>query len=166
MTYEIRIGGRTASVEVRKNTDGSYVVSIDGAEPRPVAASQVGRAEWVLTDDDGRRQVAVRVAGEQVTAQVGGHGLSGEIVDPREHALDGGAGAAEGLIRSPMPGAMARVLVKVGDIVHAGQVLVVVEAMKMENEFRSPIDGEVVEIGVAAGTTIEGNTMLVVVEPR
>ena len=164
MTYEIRIGDRSATVELTRQADGSFVVSIDGAAPRRVSAASVGRAEWVLTDERGRRPVAVVVDGDKLSAQVKGHGLQGEIVDPREHALHGAGGGAEGIVRSPMPGAVTRVVAKVGDAVHAGQILVVVEAMKMENEFRSPVDGVVVEVGVKAGTTIEAGTLLVHVE--
>jgi biotin carboxyl carrier protein len=62
-----------------------------------------------------------------------------------------------------MPGAVARVLVKPGDAVQKGQVLVVVEAMKMENEFKSPVDGVVREVHAVPGTAVEANTLLVVV---
>jgi biotin carboxyl carrier protein len=62
-----------------------------------------------------------------------------------------------------MPGRVVRVLASVGDRVAARQGLVVVEAMKMENELRSPRDGVVTEIPVAAGTAVEAGTVLVVV---
>jgi biotin carboxyl carrier protein len=62
-----------------------------------------------------------------------------------------------------MPGRIAKVLVKVGDAVKAGQGLVVVEAMKMENELRSPRAGTVVEVRVLEGALVESNALLVVV---
>ena len=62
-----------------------------------------------------------------------------------------------------MPGRIAKVLVKVGDLVTARQGLVVVEAMKMENELRSPRDGTVVEVRVHEGALVESNAVLVVV---
>lgn len=161
MTYEIRIGGREATVEVTRAADGAYVVSIDGGPPRRVNAAAVGRAEWVLTDADGRRPVAVVVDGDQLAAQVRGHGLQGEIVDPRDAALHGARGAGEGVVRSPMPGAVTRVLVKPGDAVHAGQILVVVEAMKMENELKAKGPGTVAEIHVKPGEAIESGAKLI-----
>jgi biotin carboxyl carrier protein len=64
-----------------------------------------------------------------------------------------------------MPGAVVRVLAKAGDAVTKGQVVVVVEAMKMENEFRSPIDGVLVEVPVTPGTAVEANALLAVIDP-
>ena len=64
----------------------------------------------------------------------------------------------------PMPGKIIAVLVAEGDAVEKGQGLVIVEAMKMENEVRSPITGEVKEIKVKPGDTVEGGAVLVIVE--
>jgi biotin carboxyl carrier protein len=67
-------------------------------------------------------------------------------------------------LTSPMPGKVVKVLVAVGDEVKEGQGLVVVEAMKMENELRSPKDGKVVELHVKEGQAVEGNARLCAVE--
>jgi biotin carboxyl carrier protein len=64
----------------------------------------------------------------------------------------------------PMPGKIIAVLVSEGDAVDKGQGLVIVEAMKMENEVRSPIAGLVKEIKVKPGETVEGGAVLVIVE--
>jgi biotin carboxyl carrier protein len=64
-----------------------------------------------------------------------------------------------------MPGSIVRVLVTKGQAVTKGQILVVVEAMKMENEFRSPIDGVVAELPSEAGRTVDANALLARVEP-
>ncbi|MCB9680888.1 MAG: biotin/lipoyl-binding protein [Alphaproteobacteria bacterium] len=64
-----------------------------------------------------------------------------------------------------MPGAVVRVQVSAGDSVHAGQVLVVVEAMKMENEFKAPFAGVVASVEVAAGQAVESGAVLVVLDP-
>jgi biotin carboxyl carrier protein len=63
-----------------------------------------------------------------------------------------------------MPGKVVKVLVKLGDEVKEGQGLVVVEAMKMENELKSPKAGKVVELLAKEGSTVENNAKLVVVE--
>jgi biotin carboxyl carrier protein len=63
-----------------------------------------------------------------------------------------------------MPGRVVRVLVKAGDEVAARQGLVVVEAMKMENELTSPKAGRVREVGVSEGTSVESGRLLVIVE--
>jgi biotin carboxyl carrier protein len=70
-------------------------------------------------------------------------------------------GASERVLRSPMPGRVVKVLVSVGDEVTAGQPLLVVEAMKMENELKAKATGKVAEIHVTTGQTVEGNAKLV-----
>ena len=74
----------------------------------------------------------------------------------------GGAGPRE--IVAPMPGRIVKLLVGAGDRVAANQGLVVVEAMKMENELRAPREGVVVAVRVSEGMSVEANTVLVVVE--
>jgi biotin carboxyl carrier protein len=68
------------------------------------------------------------------------------------------------LITAPMPGKVVKLLAKVGDEVQAGQGLVVVEAMKMENELKAPRAGKVTEIHVQEGQAVENNAKLVAVE--
>jgi biotin carboxyl carrier protein len=77
-------------------------------------------------------------------------------------ARDGDAGAGPRSIVAPMAGRIVRVLVKPEEAVAARQPLVVVEAMKMENELRAPRAGTVAEVRVAEGTSVEANTVLVV----
>jgi biotin carboxyl carrier protein len=78
----------------------------------------------------------------------------------------GAAAVAAGTqqVLAPMPGKVVKVLVKPGDEVKARQGLVVVEAMKMENELRSPKDGRVAEVLVTEGASVEAGRLLVVVE--
>ena len=74
------------------------------------------------------------------------------------------AGSGPQRIVSPMPGKIVRVLVKIGEVVHARQPLVVVEAMKMENELRALRDGTVAEIHAREGTSVDAGVLLVVVK--
>jgi biotin carboxyl carrier protein len=67
-------------------------------------------------------------------------------------------------IHAPMPGRILRVLVAVGERVTAQQAVIIVEAMKMENELRSPKDGVVKEVAVTAGAAVDAGTVLVVIE--
>jgi biotin carboxyl carrier protein len=71
------------------------------------------------------------------------------------------AAAGERVIKSPMPGRVVKVLVAKGDAVEVGQGLVVLEAMKMENEVRARAAGTVLEVHVKQGSTVEGNAKLV-----
>jgi len=81
-------------------------------------------------------------------------------------ALGPTAGSGEGTIRSPMPGRVLKVLVAPGDRVVAGAPLVVVEAMKMENELIAGTSGVVSRVHVAAGDTVDGGAKLVEIDPR
>jgi biotin carboxyl carrier protein len=75
---------------------------------------------------------------------------------------DGGSRSGPWTIVAPMPGRIVKVLVKPGQAVAARQPLVVVEAMKMENELRAPRGGSVAEVRVSEGSSVEANAVLVV----
>ncbi|MBO5106012.1 MAG: biotin/lipoyl-binding protein [Clostridia bacterium] len=67
-------------------------------------------------------------------------------------------------VNAPMPGTILSVNVKVGDTVKKGQVLVILEAMKMENEIMSPVDGTVTFVGVNQGASVESGSAICVIE--
>ena len=96
--------------------------------------------------------------------------VDGHAVTTRRAGLIRSAAGASGArvgpqpILAPMPGRILKVLVKMGDAVEARQGLVVVEAMKMENELRSPKAGTVTEIRVTEGMSVEANAVLIVVD--
>ena len=100
--------------------------------------------------------------------EAGGRTFEVTLVDPRRLRAAGGAGAggAEGraAVSSSMPGKVVRVLVEPGAQVEAGDALVVVEAMKMQNELKSPKAGAVVEVAARVGATVNAGEVLVVVE--
>jgi biotin carboxyl carrier protein len=77
-----------------------------------------------------------------------------------EQAKKGRGAEGGGVVKSPMPGRVVKVLVQKGDQVTVGQPLLVVEAMKMENEVRAKAAGTVLDVHVAAGATVEGNAKL------
>ena len=72
--------------------------------------------------------------------------------------------SGDGRVKAPIPGLISRILVEPGASVTAGQPLVILEAMKMENEIRAPFDGVVQAVGVAVGQTVLRNTVLVEVQ--
>jgi biotin carboxyl carrier protein len=113
---------------------------------------------------DGRSYQATVLA--PGTIQVNNRIFSVELFDPRELRARSSAGASHGRqnIVAPMPGKVVRVLVAVGDPVEAGQGLIVVEAMKMQNEMKSPKTGIVVEIKTKPGATVTAGEILIVIE--
>lgn len=73
------------------------------------------------------------------------------------------AGAGE-TVNSPMPGNILAINVNVGDTVSEGQVLMILEAMKMENEIMAPVSGKITSIGVTTGATVESGALLCTIE--
>ena len=97
---------------------------------------------------------------------LGGHRSFIEVRDPREMARARRAGEGEGRqnVTSPMPGKVVRVLVAEGDEVEAGAGLVVVEAMKMQNEMKAPKAGRVVQLTAVVGDTVGAGDVLAAIE--
>ncbi|HET7619625.1 MAG TPA: biotin/lipoyl-containing protein [Vicinamibacterales bacterium] len=172
MTFEIDLGGRTRLVAVeRAGAPGRFRVTLDGVT-RVVDAQRFGAyGVSMLFGDDHDATTAVQIAptalrGEML-AHLGGRAVPVSVNASRTRRSGGdAAGAAHGdhTVVAPMPGRVVRVLVAPGDEVAARQGLVVVEAMKMENELRSPRPGRVKDVLVAAGTSVEAGRVLVVVE--
>lgn len=98
--------------------------------------------------------------------EVNGRIFSVELFDPRELRARAGGAESHGRqsIAAPMPGKVVRLLVAKGDAVEAGQGLIVVEAMKMQNEMKSSKAGKVVEVKTSDGATVAAGEILVVIE--
>jgi biotin carboxyl carrier protein len=99
--------------------------------------------------------------------KVGSQQFEIKIVDPkrlRGTAAAGGQAAGASEIKTAMPGKVVRVLVEQGDEVKVGDGVIIVEAMKMQNEMKAPKDGIVKEIQFAEGTTVNAGDVLVVIE--
>jgi biotin carboxyl carrier protein len=99
-------------------------------------------------------------------ARINGRTLAIEVFDPRALRGRRAGDASDGPqnIAAAMPGKVIRVLISAGDPVAAGQGLIVVEAMKMQNEMKSPKAGRVVEVKTSAGATVAAGDVLVVIE--
>jgi len=165
MEFDIRIEGETRLVDVRPGADGGWVVCIDGGEPIAVAGGRLGTGDWALSWGGIRRVAGLHQRGDDVQLQLHGRAWSAKAIDARKAALQLGAGGDEGVIATQMPGVVVRLLVAEGDEVEAGDPVVVVEAMKMENEFKATISGRVSGVHVDAGQAVESGAALVTVEP-
>lgn len=167
--YEVEIGGRVRRIGVVKAGD-RFALTIDGRS-RHMDVARSDAQTLSLIDDTGRgfevvvaadpgspSQFTVRVDGTPVTVVVNGRRRWGRN--------DVHAGSATGpqRVTAPMPGKIVRVLVNTGDRVHARQPLVVVEAMKMENELRATRDGTVGEIHAREGQSVDAGALLVLVQ--
>lgn len=173
MTFEIEVNGRIRPVTVERDGD-RYRVSVDG-KSRLVDLARVDRSTLSLIFDETAASYEVAIAERLEPGELEVHLRPGVVyarLEGRTKARRRAAAgmdpftAAEGeqLIVAPMPGKVVRVLVAPGDEVKVRQGLVVVEAMKMENELRSPKDGRVKDVRVQQGTSVEAGRVLVVVE--
>jgi biotin carboxyl carrier protein len=157
--FEFESGGTTRHIERRGAQlflDGRPV-DVDAVKVGPAWSILVGgRSYEVFLVERGPGELIVHVNGRAVTVRGGPQRFG-------SRRARGVETAGPGRVAAPMPGRVARVLVRVGDRVTAQQGLVVVEAMKMENELRSPRAGIVTEIRAAEGALVEANAVLIVI---
>jgi biotin carboxyl carrier protein len=178
MQFAVEIDGRRRDVDVHR-IGAQYAVAVDGRE-YSVDAVRVDRHTLSLLVQEVRKKAAdpVTTASREVTlaadaasnelvVQVGtarlAVGLNGRRRGraPHNHSAEGGPQR----VVAPMPGKIVRVLVSKGDTVKPRQPLVVIEAMKMENELRASGDGAVAELYVREGQSVDAGALLAVVVP-
>jgi acetyl/propionyl-CoA carboxylase alpha subunit len=167
VTVWLGIGGKRLRVELGGTVSGGLGAgpmecSIDGRAVRAdVRMLEPGVMSLVVEG----RQYGCVLDGDGVV--IGGRRYGFELDDPRSlQGRRGAGGGAEGprSVKAPMPGRVVRVLVEAGEDVAEGRGVVVIEAMKMQNELKSPKAGRVVRIGVGVGDTVGSGDVLVVVE--
>jgi biotin carboxyl carrier protein len=173
--HEIEISGRTRRVLVSRAGDG-FAVSIDGRMLHVNAARVDARTLSLLVNDPSVASGVCRsyevtvvpdAAAARLVVSVGSTpilvGLNGRrrLAQPDEGAH---AGSGPERVSAPMPGKIIRVLVHTRETVRARQPLIVVEAMKMENELRAGRGGTVAEIHVQEGQSVEAGALLVVIQ--
>ena len=171
MQLQIDVNGRLRTVDIERK-DGLYRVVIDGVERLVDAAAVDGSTFSLICLADGRSSQEVGLSPTGLPGEIAVHMPSGvasvRVLTGAASRFGRGAGAAQAAgtqqVLAPMPGKVVKILVKPGDDVKARQGLIVVEAMKMENELRSPKDGRVSEVLVAEGASVEAGRPLVVVE--
>jgi len=163
MTCDLETPGGRRAIEFRRR--GSvWEMTLDGRILSVDVTAIAGR--WSLLIGSRSYEVAVerRSNGERLV-HVNGVAVPISIMDPRERLVRrrGTVSAETGprSIVSPMPGRIVKVLVREGEVVAAQQGLVVVEAMKMENELRAPRAGQVSAVKVVEGMSVEAKTVLV-----
>ena len=143
--FRVRIGERTVPVEVFEQ--GGRTTYVVGGKVVDLVADGAG-SERVIIARGARVAVKLETERERLEAKAGG----------------GAAGSAEKLVKAPMPGRVVKVLVEAGQEVAAGQPLLVVEAMKMENEVKAKGAGVVQIVHVVMGATVEANAKLVTLQ--
>jgi len=166
LRYFVTVNGRPHEVDVVERL-GELRVRVDGTE-----------VELEYEEVDSLGQVALRVGGASfgmsiegdehaVSATIAGHLYAVEIEDEREraaHAAERGVGRRGGVVLSVMPGIVVKVLVGVGQRVEAGEAMLILEAMKMQNEIVAPVAGVVRAVHVREKEAVAGGARLVTIE--
>jgi acetyl/propionyl-CoA carboxylase alpha subunit len=169
--FQVEVGGQRRTIEVARS-DRDWAVTI-GRQTMRVSVASSGSTWSLLVARDGRAPTSHEVAFGPVEdggrlVHVDGRAVHVALLDHGARAARGGetvAGTSSRVtVVAPMPGRVVKVLVGPGDVVTPRQGLVVVEAMKMENELRSPGAGTVTEVRVREGATVEARAVLVVIE--
>ncbi len=172
MQYEIDVNGRVRRAVVHR-VQGRFVVDIDGRQWKVDAEPVDGQSLSLLIDEgvgvSSHEATIVPGALGQLVVSVGAMSVSLSLngrARSKSRGDVGRAGDGPQRIAAPMPGKVVRVLVKPGENVSARQPIVVIEAMKMENELRAARPGRVTEIHVREGQSVEaGGLLAVIAEP-
>ena len=166
MKYEVLLAGRTRVVELARVAD-DWTISLDGKELDANVAEVAPNTFSVLLNGESHQiRIAPRTDGT-LTVHTGLAEYHAEVTDPRVwRGRRHGGLEVEGRqqVTAPMPGKVIRLLVSVGDTVEAGQGLLVVEAMKMQNEIRSPKNGRVEKLLAKEGLAVNAGDVLAWVE--
>lgn len=158
-SFVVRVGERSHAVQIF--ADGR--VSVDGHEAH---WGQSGDGRTLVRDAQGLQEVIVLAPGIRPTeAAIGGERVLIGVQTAAEAALDdalgtGVGGPSDGKINAPMPGRIVKFMAEVGDEVEGGSPIIIIEAMKMENELIAPADGRVESITVEAGQAVEAGALL------
>lgn len=166
MKLSVRLEGKEHQVDFSRH--GSRVEARIDDRLYDADVRELGDKQYLLlANGDVFNCRVARVGSEPFIVTVGTNTFEISVTDPKR--LRGAAGAATpadkaARIVAPMPGKVVRVLVEVGEQVETGAGIIVVEAMKMQNEMKSPIAGTVVTLNAAVGATVNAGDVLAVIE--
>jgi pyruvate carboxylase subunit B len=167
MKYRVTLDGEKTTVEIVDRAGRTFVV-IDGAEVPVELASVRDSGSYSLLLGTKSVPVVASGANEDMTLTLGAETWHATVVDEREallaEALGDRARKGGGILRSVMPGIVRELRVTKGDTVTKGQPLLILEAMKMQNEVRADAGGTVKALHVAAGAAVAKGDPLVTLE--
>jgi biotin carboxyl carrier protein len=165
--YFVTVSGRAHEVELTERA-GKLVVTVDG---RAFDANyqEVDTLGQVVLNHDGK-SYGLSIEGNEndVGITLAGHFYAVKIEDEREraaHAAERAGGRVGGVVNSVMPGVVVEILVKKGDTIEKGAPLLILSAMKMQNEIGAPVAGVVKDVHVTAGIAVAAGAKLVTITP-
>jgi len=170
--YQVTVGDKTHRIElVRSGSASSWRCTLNGREfPLDVVAMQAGVLSFLIDGKsyearlDEAKAIDNAAAGTNIV--VGDERFLATVRDPRSLRSRRPADAGQGIkkLTAPMPGKVVRILAPAGTEVEAGQPVLAIEAMKMQNEIKSPKKGKVKKISVSQGDAVEAGQILAEVE--
>jgi len=162
--YTAVIAGGSVEIDI-DDTAGQIRAIVDDREYSLEAIEVEPNVYWFKSENASFEVAVVREGGAYIVS-IGRHRIPVEILDPRKALLrathDGHDGVVE--IRAPMPGKIVRILAKENTAIAANSGIVVMEAMKMQNEIKSPKAGTVRRVGVREGAAVNAGDLIAVVE--
>jgi biotin carboxyl carrier protein len=165
MIYEVTVAGKSYRVELERE-GAAWKCRLDGRElPLDVACAQDGVLSLLMNGKS--YEVKQEITGAETNVVVGHERFSVALSDPRSLRARRRAGGAEQGVKkivAPMPGKIVRLLAEEGNTVLSGQSVIVIEAMKMQNELKAPKNGVLKKIHVREGAAVEAGQALAEVE--
>lgn len=177
-SYDISVGGKSYKVEIESssstgsqsvgasNAEAVYRLRVDGREI-PVSCVPLSRTALSLIVNGESFDVSCQRADERLQLSIRGAIYECTVSDPRSLRSQKRAGLAdsgEQKLTASMPGKVVRLISAVGDQIKSGQGILVIEAMKMQNEVRSPKDGQLKKMLVAQGANVVAGEVLAIIE--
>jgi len=171
LVYDVQLvapDGRQYRKKVELAADGSWSVDgvaicVDAVSLQPGLLSVVSAA----LSFEIRRDDSVESGSSESILLVNGRPFTASVIDPRSlRSRRGSSASSDGpkKLTAPMPGKVVRIVAPVGTVVEAGQAVIVIEAMKMQNELKSPKSGTVKKVDFAEGATVNAGDTLAVIE--
>src|ERR1035437_7881226 len=166
MTYDIVVDGKTHPVELTRG-EKTWLCKVDGQEIEVDAALTARDVLSVLVGGKAYEIKRERSLQGELHMVIGSARYAVEVQDPRSlrrRPAVSGADVGPQKLKAPMPGKIVRIMVNEKDEVKAGQGIIVMEAMKIQNEMKSPKDGRVQKILTAEGSVVNAGDTLAIVE--
>ena len=166
MTYDVVVDGKTHQVELTRG-DQLWLCKVDGQEIDVDAALTARDILSVLVGGKAYEIKRERSLQGELHMVIGSARYAVDVQDPRSlrtRRAVAGLEAGPQKLKAPMPGKIVRIMVSEKEQVKTGQGLIVMEAMKMQNEMKSPKDGKVQKILTAEGSTVNAGDTLAIVE--
>jgi len=165
MKLHLNINGVPGNIEIVERPPACRF-RLDDAEEREAGVESPEAGVYSILMDGRSYEARIEDHPRCIVVVIDGFRFEIDVRDPRRLSRRSGSGGREGVdtIAAPMPGKVVRVLVAPGDAVEAGQGVVVVEAMKMQNEMKAPRPGRILTLPAKEGATVAAGETLATIE--